>query len=208
MSDLGDFLAGIPPEQPLQLALGMVTATSPLTITINGSQKTIVSPPKLGSAMFGVGERVVVLRDGPALLVLGSVSKWDGWWRPWGYLASGSPGADLSGITSTAQIMAVTFAATGSRRVRLEAQVQGNNPSAANQLVVLRIRDASNGTLWYTQTNVVSGYWNVSLAVIAAPPAGTVTYNVSVEATSAQTAYAGSTGITVFDVGPNAAPVG
>lgn len=76
MSELADFLAALAAEQgsnQLQLVPGTVTALSPLTVTVAGSSTTAASVKRLTGYVPAVSDVVIMLREGPSFLIIGTV---------------------------------------------------------------------------------------------------------------------------------------
>lgn len=60
-------------RERLGFAIGVVTATSPFTVQINGDTVDIPSPNRLASYTPALNDVVLVLRPGPGFLVVNKI---------------------------------------------------------------------------------------------------------------------------------------
>jgi hypothetical protein len=71
--NLARALVNLKGDESLGFAIGVVTDTSPFTVQINGDTVDIVSPPRCSSYTPAVDDVVLVLRPGPAFLVVDQI---------------------------------------------------------------------------------------------------------------------------------------
>jgi hypothetical protein len=148
-----------------------------------------------------------------------SVGQWRRPWRmPWGNIGFGSRFSNQTGITTLVDIgsLSVTFTAVANRLLRVSWHVETGS-SVAGDLIIVWLRDGAGNFVARTIATAPAlsggfGYIQADGHMIVSPPAGAITYRMSIERSSGSgsvTVVAAATSpnyVLVEDIGPNGAP--